>query len=208
MSQKYKVYFANRPVIYTQERPLPAELGVGKVVIDSKGKMDVLLIESAVAKGSRQMFMVCPNLDNSWRAFCDHFEFVQAAGGLVINPEGKMLFIFRHGKWDLPKGKVEEGESIEQGAIREVEEECSIRNLQVVQPLYTTRHTYIQKGDPILKATSWYVMSYLDSHVPKPQLEEGITEVRWLGWDDLDMVKSNTFPSVLDVIEAYRNIII
>lgn len=177
----------------------------GAEIIRSCGKMDIVLIESAIARGVKMIYVVCSELEMAWKKFSDQFEFVQAAGGLVLNEENKILFIYRHEKWDLPKGKVEDQESIDSGAIREVEEECSISNLELVSQLNTTWHTYIQKGDPILKATAWYIMKYKGQGTPKPQLEEGITETRWIGVDELNIVKANTYPSVLDVVEDFLN---
>lgn len=161
-----------------------------------------MAIESAIASGAREIHLQCPDVEASWQSFCEQFEFVQAAGGLVTREDGKMMFIFRNGKWDLPKGKVELGESLEEGALREVEEECGISQLTLGELLITTWHTYIQKGEQMLKATAWYKMLYHGNTTPKPQLEEGITEVRWLSKEETDIVKANTYPSVLDVLAA------
>lgn len=204
MVQKYKVYFANRPVIFTQEADAASSEADARMCakFKSSGKLDVVAIETAIASGSREIQIACSDVEKSWQSFFDQFEFVQAAGGVVRRDDGKILFIFRNGKWDLPKGKVEEGESIDEGALREVEEECSIQQLELVAPLCTTWHTYIQKGDHMLKATAWYMMNYHGTKDPKPQVEEGITETRWLAIDQLDLVRANTYPSVIDVIDA------
>lgn len=192
-------------MIFTQDEPDASIVYKGAEIIRSCGKMDIVLIESAIARGVKTIYVVCSELETAWKKFADQFEFVQAAGGLVLNEENKILFIYRHEKWDLPKGKVEDQESIDSGALREVEEECSISNLELVSQLNTTWHTYIQKGDPILKATAWYIMKYKGKGTPKPQLEEGITETRWIGIDELNVVKANTYPSVLDVVEDFLN---
>lgn len=163
-----------------------------------------MAIEGAIAGGAREIFIQCADVEKSWKAFFDQFEFVQAAGGVVVNENGQLLFIFRNGKWDLPKGKVEKGESLDEGALREVTEECAIANLELVAPLCTTWHTYIQQGEPMLKATEWYVMKHLGNEQPKPQAEEGITETRWFFLNELEVVRSNTYPSVLDVIAEYQ----
>jgi ADP-ribose pyrophosphatase YjhB (NUDIX family) len=203
MAQKYKVYFANRPVIFTQDEPAPDEQFKGAEIIRSCGKMDIVLIESAVARGAKMIYVVCSDIEKAWKKFSDQFEFVQAAGGVVVNKEGKMLFIYRHEKWDLPKGKVEFGEEISEGALREVEEECSISDITLAKQLNTSWHTYIQKGEPMLKATAWYIMDFGGQGTPKPQAEEGITETRWIGEKELSIVRSNTYPSVLDVIQDF-----
>jgi len=202
MAQKYKVYFANRPVVFSEGGSNSARKGCK--FIQSGGKTDTMMIESAIAAGAREVDINCFDIEKAWKSFCGQFDFVQAAGGVVLNPFGKVLFIFRQGKWDLPKGKVEEGESVSDGALREVEEECAISNLETIQPLLVTWHTYVQTGQPTLKATAWYLMHYTGSSSPRPQLEEGITETRWFGAEELALVRSNTYPSVLDVIDSYQ----
>jgi ADP-ribose pyrophosphatase YjhB (NUDIX family) len=203
MGQRYKVYFANRPLIFTDGTETEALRKRGVAVLHSCGVSDTLNVEMAISKGARQIFMVCRDVDKSWSDFCDQFDFVQAAGGLVVNPAGEMLFIFRKNKWDLPKGKVEEDEDLEQGAIREVEEECSIRGMRIEKRLQDSRHTYVQDDVPTIKCTSWYVMRYDGKETPLPQLIEGITEVKWIGAKDLALPLSNTYPSVVDVVNDY-----
>jgi ADP-ribose pyrophosphatase YjhB (NUDIX family) len=207
MPQKYKVYFANRPVFFSQEIPASAKEVRQCASLLSKGKMDTMAIEGAIAGGAREIFIQCADVEKSWKAFYDQFEFVQAAGGVVLNAEKQILFIFRNGKWDLPKGKVEKGESLDEGALREVTEECAIANIELVAPLCTTWHTYIQQGEPMLKATAWYIMNHLGNENPKPQAEEGITETRWFSLNNLHAVFANTYPSVVDVIQEYERIV-
>ncbi|MFN0031824.1 MAG: NUDIX hydrolase [Flavobacteriales bacterium] len=202
----YKVYFLNRPVTFTNVRPAAKSSQRGISIIQSHGKMDTMHIEASIKSGAKEVFVICEDIGKSWSAFIEQFELVQAAGGLVLNDEKKMLFIYRLEKWDLPKGKVEDDEEIEEGALREVEEECSIDELKLLKLICTTWHTYMQKGEPILKATAWYLMQYHGTKKPTPQTIEGITETRWLAMDELDMVRANTYPSVLDVVETYASL--
>src|SRR5690606_38216232 len=130
---------------------------------------------------------------------------IKAAGGLVENPEGKYLFIFRRGKWDLPKGKVDEGEKVRTAAVREVEEECGIRVDTVSGKICDTWHIYKQDGRLILKKTYWYKMELSSNQELIPQLEEDITEARWLGKDEFPLVRQNTFPLILDVIRSVED---
>lgn len=206
MGQKYKVYVSNRPVIFTQS-PEEHDLKVKNVdIIFSRGKTDILLIEEAISRGSNMIMVNCKDVNESWKIFSQHFEFVHAAGGLVTDVNKKILFIFRLSKWDLPKGKVEKNEALDSAALREVEEECSISELSLQKKLCTTYHTYIQEGIPILKATEWYLMDFTGTEIPKPQLIEGITDVKWISPEDDMMkdVKRNTYASVLDVLEEYE----
>ncbi len=121
--------------------------------------------------------LYCENLEASWVKFQSYFKSQKAAGGKVVNANNEVLFIYRFNKWDLPKGKLEKGESISACAVREVEEECGITNLQIVKPLETTYHIYKEKGKIILKTTYWFLMySDYDGELT-PQLEEGIEQV-------------------------------
>jgi 8-oxo-dGTP pyrophosphatase MutT (NUDIX family) len=134
------------------------------------------------------------------------YKFIQAAGGLV-EKEGKFLFIKRNGLWDIPKGKLEKKESIEEGAIREIEEECGIDRPAIISHLLDTWHTYQYKGKNVLKKTYWF---YLESSGKEeeliPQSEEGITEVGYFGLDELAEIEGNTFVSILEVIQKMRDL--
>jgi 8-oxo-dGTP pyrophosphatase MutT (NUDIX family) len=208
MPQKYKVYFANRPVVFINDEELPAiQSGSGNgreyEVIVSQGKADTMLVESAIDKGARIIYLKCRDVEWSWQEFVSQFLVIRAAGGVVSNERDEVLFIHRLEKWDLPKGKVEEGEALELAALREVEEECAISKLELKEHLITTYHTYSLKGEQVLKSTDWYVMRHQGNEIPQPQTIEGITEVRWIAKKDWGMVHANTFPSVIDVLQAY-----
>ena len=119
--------------------------------------------------------------NDEWDEFCRCHTIVEAAGGLVQNSCGEYLMIFRNGRWDLPKGKREADETMEQTALREVEEECSIDRLTLLKPLTVTYHTYALQGVDILKPTQWYAMRYEGSEsVFKPQAEEGIELAKFI----------------------------
>jgi 8-oxo-dGTP pyrophosphatase MutT (NUDIX family) len=132
-----------------------------------------------------------------------YFKLIQAGGGLVINEAGELLIIFRNGKWDLPKGKLKKGEKEDDGAIREVEEECGVNNLSITGIYQPTYHIYILKGKPVLKKTVWFAMNCSGQQILKPQTEEGITRVEWFKKENLNEVFANTYPSVKAVLEEY-----
>lgn len=134
--------------------------------------------------------------------FSAAFKVIEAAGGLVKNGKGEYLFIFRNGKWDLPKGKVEKGEAIKTAAIREVEEECGVGKLKIVKELESTYHTYSIDDKAILKRTYWFEMICDDASELVPQVEEGITEVRWMAKSELDCVFQNTYESIKEVLKT------
>lgn len=131
----------------------------------------------------------------------DQFKIIKAAGGLVIK-DGKILMIYRLGKWDLPKGKMNKNEDVQEGAIREVEEECGIK-VQVIDKLPNTWHSYAYKGNKILKKSSWFVMACLDDTLMKPQAEEFIEEVRWMTPQEVKDILKDAYGSINFVMNHY-----
>ena len=132
--------------------------------------------------------------------------YIEAAGGF-IEKEGQFLCIHRLGRWDLPKGKLEKGETIEQGAIRECEEECAIKQLTIVHPLNSTFHIYPYKDKYALKQSYWFYMKSTYNKALKPQTEENIDEVRWFNRQELsNLVLKDTYYTIGDVVrEAMGN---
>lgn len=127
---------------------------------------------------------------------------IEAGGGLVRNEENKYLFIYRKGKWDLPKGKLDEGEKTKTAAVREVEEECGITVSKLGEKICKTWHVYEMGGKVILKKTSWYHMKAINQPDLVPQLEEDITEARWVAPGEFTMIKQNTYPLISDLISV------
>lgn len=125
---------------------------------------------------------------------------IEAGGGLVTNGAGKVLLIYRYGKWDLPKGTREPGESFECTALREVEEECGIGELSIDEFICCTYHTFRRDGLFNLKCTNWFRMSYSGlSEKTVPQLSESIERAEWVAPKDLPRYLSNTYPNILEV---------
>jgi 8-oxo-dGTP pyrophosphatase MutT (NUDIX family) len=112
-----------------------------------------------------------------------------------------MLFIFRLGKWDLPKGKLAEKETPGEAALREVKEETGLLELRITGSLSSTFHIYTRKGKQILKQTWWFEMEAKSAQSLIPQMEEEISEVRWVGREDLKTVLSNTYESIRELLK-------
>lgn len=127
---------------------------------------------------------------------------IKAAGGLVASAKDNYLFIFRNKKWDLPKGKVEKGEKMKEAALREVEEECGVKISDNKEKLCKTYHVYTLGTDIVLKKTNWYSMTVKGEPKLVPQKEEGITKACWLNGTQLGPVIANTYPSIMDVLQA------
>jgi 8-oxo-dGTP pyrophosphatase MutT (NUDIX family) len=143
-----------------------------------------------------------PDLEELKKAFYKKFTIIQAGGGLVRNDEKKVLMIFRRGKWDLPKGKLDKKESIEDCAIREVKEETGLSRLNLQSPLMVTYHTYHEAARFILKESHWFNMNASGNEKLVPQTEEQIQEIKWVRPDDLEDYFDKSFPSVVDVLKS------
>ncbi|MGN6196221.1 MAG: NUDIX hydrolase [Ginsengibacter sp.] len=141
------------------------------------------------------------NFEKLKSKFFKHFHLIKAAGGLVKNKNGEILMMLRRGKWDLPKGKLDEGETIEECAKREVEEETGLHKVEIIKPLEITYHTYVQFGKHNLKESHWYLMKATGDEKLVPQTEENITEIIWVKKENLEKYLSNTFPTIEKVLE-------
>lgn len=148
------------------------------------------------------VYAVCRDPEAMFKAYAAEHKNIDAAGGIVVQ-EDKLLFIKRFGKWDLPKGKLEKGEQIENAALREVEEECGVNQLQLTKFIATTYHTYAYQGGRALKHSHWYEMQTPFEGVLLPQTEEGITEVRWISRAELEEVFGNTYASISALLNTY-----
>jgi 8-oxo-dGTP pyrophosphatase MutT (NUDIX family) len=141
------------------------------------------------------------DLNDLKKAFFKKFTFIQAAGGLVQNENNEFLLIFRRGKWDLPKGKTDKGEELEDCAVREVEEETGLKNVKLISPLTITYHTYHEGARFVLKESHWYNMKISGAQKLVPQTTEDIHEIKWVKAEDFTPYLKNTFPSVSDVLK-------
>lgn len=140
-------------------------------------------------------------LDELKKAFFKKFSIVKAAGGLVQNSNGDIMMIFRRGKWDLPKGKLDKGETLETCAVREVEEETGLQKVKLLSPLTVTYHTYHEGARFILKESHWYSMKVTGEQKLVPQTNEGIQDIRWVKPSGLPQYFKEAFPSVVDVLK-------
>lgn len=128
---------------------------------------------------------------------------IMAAGGIVENEKGELLLIFRKKHWDLPKGKLDDGESIEACAVREVEEETGLTNILLGDLIDTTTHQYEENGEQITKKTAWYKMKGSSLDHLTPQTEEEIEDIRWVKPDELQSYTENTYPNIILILNRF-----
>lgn len=161
--------------------------------IDNAEKSDKLL----------QVALLTPDVEGLLADLKKCFKLVEAAGGVVANAQGQLLFIFRRGFWDLPKGKIDAGEQPDEAALREVTEETGIEHLTLRHPIMTSYHTYRNsKDERVLKPTYWYAMQTTDTQLT-PQTEEDIERAVWMSAHEYLNLNEPKFDSITDVVQAY-----
>ena len=151
-----------------------------------------------------RIYIPTPCEEKTYKSFCSQFKEVNAAGGLVSNRRGDVLLISRNGMWDLPKGHQEEGEDIRATALREVQEETGVGQLELGELICVTDHCYLRGGTWHLKHTWWYDMLYTDPVDLTPQREEDIAKAAWVARSSLSPYLKNTYPSIMEVFREER----
>ncbi len=206
MPQNYKIYHNGTPVFLTTPEGAQAlgfQADKFTYVAPYMGKKNLLrqyldLLDKN--KNIRAVLLYHPDLELLWADFQACFKVLEAAGGYVQNAKNELLVFYRRGSWDMPKGKIDRGETPEQAAIREVQEETGLINIELGAFLVHTYHTYVEKGNRILKKTWWYWMHTADTQLV-PQTEEDIEEISWVtpkAWLESGVV---VYPNILEVIE-------
>jgi 8-oxo-dGTP pyrophosphatase MutT (NUDIX family) len=205
-----KIYFNEKPLFLCDEIDQEIEPYVhhdDAVFIDefSTPAINSMIHEMKLAK-IHAGILLHKDLAALKKAVFKKFTLVEAAGGLVVDASGAMLLIFRRGKWDLPKGKLDPGEPANQCALREVKEETGLQEVRLDGALEVTYHTYDEDGKHILKPTYWFLMRAPQGQSLQPQTEEQITEIKWAKRNELDKYMANTYPLIKDVVKAADNI--
>ena len=187
-----KIFVGNKPIVLTTK--VEKETNFKNLMIDS---VDIIRVLQLLKKNKyKSVRLVGSNEDELLESFLKLLPNVIAGGGKVFNSKGHILFIFRNGKWDLPKGKAEANETIDQTALREVEEETGIRDLSINKPLEITYHIFKRNNNILLKKTYWFEMYSSYEGDFKPQFKEGITKVKWIDPKKLKKIKKNIYANI------------
>ena len=192
----YKVFVNDKPVILTSEYPEDKRYKTYPLKYADLPR----IIRDFRKNANKGVYLYHKNEEKLLKRFLKKFPNVIAGGGKVYNTKGKVLFIYRNDKWDLPKGKVESGESIELGAIREVEEETGVTGLKITRPLETTYHIFKRNGRYKIKITYWYEMQTSFDGKLVPEKNEGITKVKWLGKKKQVKALKNSYANIRELM--------
>lgn len=199
----YKVFINDKTIYFIDLINFKPSDCVSVVFQNKKQIIEVL--QHFEKSNSKEIQIILPS-NISFEKFLSNFKIVEAAGGLVTNRNNEYLLIYRLGHWDLPKGKIEAGEEIEETAVREVEEECSIYQLKIIQELIPTYHFYKIKNELTLKKAYWYEMTTESNETPKPQLIEHIDKAEWCNISQLSENLKNAYVSIQDLFNYYADL--
>ncbi|MCB9033704.1 MAG: NUDIX domain-containing protein [Chitinophagales bacterium] len=209
----YKLFVNNKEIYLTSHADSVERLLKSKkdVIVKSYKSKEALhqFIKSVIynANFNTTIILHSIRLQVLYKDFLKFFKKIEAAGGVVINPKEEVLLIFRRGSWDLPKGKIDDGETVQDAAIREIQEETGVGNLKIVKPIIfkkthnsATYHAYSMNGKKNMKITYWFLMHTTDTKKLKPQTDEDIEQAVWVPKAKLKDYYSNMYASIKDVL--------
>jgi ADP-ribose pyrophosphatase YjhB (NUDIX family) len=196
----YKIFINDKPFFISNSK-FNIDTNIETVIFDNSTFDN--LIQNVKSESFNGVFLVCENEDEVFELFAKNFKMIEAAGGLVFNNKNELLLIERLGVWDLPKGKIDAGETPEIAAIREVEEECAVNCLSIENLVCKSYHTFTFKGKNVLKRIYWYKMNSTYTGILVPQFEENITKVEWKYFTKNEIETLNTYESIKEVLRSY-----
>lgn len=208
--QRYKIYVNESPLILACGDDLANESALERSLIHAqyRGKPKMLLNYIELLEKNKHhdgIIILSDDLDQLWADFKSLFNYLRAGGGLVINPFGKVLLIFRRGHWDLPKGKQDPGETLAQTALREVREETGLADLKLLEKFGNGYHCYMMSRMRTLKRTRWYLMQTQTPDQLVLQKEEGIQDAAWFDPRELPHLQMPMYNNIRDVLVRYHD---
>lgn len=193
----YKVFVNDKPLFLTNKIEKETDFQLFLLESVDIDKIIIKYFQNKIQKA----FLYHPNEKEILKKIKEKIPVQKAGGGLVYNAKGEVLFIFRNGKWDLPKGGIEKNEGIEETAIREVEEETGVTGLTITRKLQKTYHIFKRSGKYRLKITHWFEMQTDFDGEAVGQLEEGIEKVVWLDKSRIPEALENSYENIRLLIE-------
>ncbi len=188
----YKVFVNDKPLFLTNKVEKETDFQMFLLESVDIEQLIVKMFNNKVNKA----FLYYPDEKEMLKKMKEKLPVAKAGGGFVYNDNGEVLFIFRNGKWDLPKGGTERGEEMEETAIREVEEETGVKNLKITKKLQKTYHVFKRNGQYKLKITYWYEMKTSYTGKLVGQANEGIEKVAWLNPEQIKEALTNSYENI------------
>jgi 8-oxo-dGTP pyrophosphatase MutT (NUDIX family) len=188
----YKVFVNDKPLFLTNEISKETDFQLFLLESIDIEQIIIKLFQNKIQKA----YLYHPDEKEIMKTLKAKIPVSKAGGGLVYNKKGEVLFIYRNGKWDLPKGGTEKGEEIEDTAMREVEEETGVNQLEIKEKLQKTYHIFKRNGKYKLKITHWFKMQSTFEGTPIGQIEEGIEKVAWLNSEQIKEALKNSYENI------------
>lgn len=203
----YKVFINDSPLFINTHGEVKAQSNSELYLIDDSEISPEKLWERSIRHPAQKLVWNPALLGaDVWSKFSAQFRYISAAGGVLLRDDGCFLGIYRLNRWDLPKGKVEPGETLALAAVREVEEECGVSGVKINRPIGDTWHIYPLKSGFALKQTHWFEMAWSGEGELKPQIEEGIVSLQWFNTDEIPVFCQKTYASVADLLQRWQNL--
>jgi 8-oxo-dGTP pyrophosphatase MutT (NUDIX family) len=196
----YKVFVNDKPLFLTNQIEKETDFQLFLLESIDIEQLIIKMFQNKIKKAS----LYYPDEKAILKKMKEKIPVCKAGGGLVYNKKGEVLFIFRNGKWDLPKGGIEKGEEIEDTAMREVEEETGVGKLKITRKLQKTYHVFKRNGKYKLKVTHWFEMQSTFDGKPFPQEAEGIEKAVWLKPDEIKDALKNSFENIKLLFEEEK----
>lgn len=199
------IYHNNYPIFLCDDIEDNAILPYSKhqhtLLIETPSDKDfIAMLKAAEQPNFYAGILMQNNLSTLKNKYWQFFKVILAGGGVVFNAYNEILLMYRRGFWDLPKGKLDESETIEQCAVREVQEETGLTKINIQEKIINTYHTYQEKGKYILKESHWFKMKVNNKPILIPQIEEQIEIAKWVSQEDVKKYISQMYPSIRDVL--------
>ncbi len=198
MAQIYKVFKDNTAFFLTNNANSFNNSNQNIIRLDKSNNIIELIENESINKPDKTIIIICENLKKTITSLEEYYKPKVAAGGWVFNIKNELLFIKRWGIWDIPKGHLEKNESLEECAIREVEEETGLNKLEIVEKIGISRHIFSRNGKEKIKETHWYKMKTSFDGKLKPQTEEDIEEVKWVNSLEINSYIDKSWKSLND----------
>ena len=203
----YKVFLREKAIWFLSSDSVPEKTGL--VFMNPVfTNMQELIAGIDHEPDIRDIYFVSPDAEKLFIDFYSRMSKIAAAGGVVVDEQSRFLFIFRRGKWDLPKGKIDADESEEQAAVREVQEETGMQHVAITGRLTSSYHLYTIGSEWILKETHWFLMKARGRENVLPQAEEGITEVAWVAPTELKKMSEQVYRSLTSVVAESAEVVL
>lgn len=195
----YKIFVNEKPLFLTNTIEKETDFKVFLLETANVEQIIVKLFQNKFEK----VYLYHPDEKELFRWFKQQLPVVKAAGGLVKNKNNEILFIYKGGKWDLPKGGIDKNETPEEAAIREVEEETGVTGLNITEKLQKTYHIFKQNNQYKLKITYWFAMQTNYNELLIPQANEGIEKATWISENNLNQTLNYSYENIKLLVSCF-----